>query len=261
MKSICTILMEEQEQLEKILAEAKKRNENAPAGNLYIKRKHGKMEYYLEVDGKRRYIKKCERGVAEKIAQRDYDTKVIKRVERRLREIHDFLKVYETTCLKRLYRETNPYRRELVQATVLSDEEYVKRWLDVEYEGKEFEDNENEIITERGERVRSKSEKIIADKLYLMGIPYRYEYPLILRGNIRIYPDFTILKVDTKEEVYLEHFGMMDDVDYIAKALFKIHTYEKNHIFLGRKLFITYETYKNPLNTRVLNQLLRELFL
>lgn len=29
------------------------------------------------------------------------------------------------------------------------------------------------IITERGEWVRSKSEKIIADKLYLLGIPYR----------------------------------------------------------------------------------------
>ncbi len=261
MESICTILMEEQQQLEKILAEAQKRNENAPVGNLYIKRKRGRTEYYHEVDGKRHYIKNCESEIAGRIAQRDYDMKVIKNAERRLRGIRDFFKVYEATCLKRLFRETNPYRRQLIHAEVISDEEYVKRWLDVQYDGKEFTDSENEIVTERGERVRSKSEKIIADKLYLMGIPYRYEYPLNLKGNIRIYPDFTILKVDTKEEVYLEHFGLMDDADYVSTVLFKINTYEKNHIFLGKKLFITHETSQNPLNTRLLNELLRELFL
>ena len=103
------------------------------------------------------------------------------------------------------------------------DEEYAKRWQELEYTGKAFADDAPEIITERGERVRSKSEKIIADKLYMLGIPYRYEYPLVLEGNITIYPDFAILRMPQREEVYLEHFGMMDDEDYVENVLMKLN--------------------------------------
>lgn len=93
-----------------------------------------------------------------------------------------------------------------------------------------------------------------------MGIPYRYEYPLVLDGNVRVYPDFTILKMPERQEVYLEHFGMMDDEEYVEKALFKLSNYERNDIFLGVNLFITYETGKRPINTRALDKMLRQIF-
>ena len=130
----------------------------------------------------------------------------------------------------------------------------------VEYEGKAIYEDMQYFITEKGEKVRSKSEKIIADKLYMMGIPYRYEYPLILNDNIMVYPDFTILKMPERKEVYLEHFGMMDDINYVDTALFKMNSYEKNGIYLGVNLFITYETGRKPLNTKDLNEMLRLLF-
>ena len=164
------------------------------------------------------------------------------------------------TDLKEVYRKMNPYRRELLITHVLSDEEYIREWQSVEYEGKPFTDENQEIVTERGERVRSKSEKIIADKLNMLGISYRYEYPLVLEGNVKVYPDFTILKMPEREEVYLEHFGMMDDEDYVENVLFKLATYEKNEIYLGVKLFVTYETGKRQLNTRTLDKMLRKLF-
>ncbi len=50
--------------------------------------------------------------------------------------------------------------------------------------------------------------------LYEMGIPYRYEYPVKLKGGNFKYPDFTLLKVKTKEVIYLEHFGRMHDEGY-----------------------------------------------
>lgn len=144
---------------------------------------------------------------------------------------------------------------------MLSDAEYIKAWSSVEYIGKTFSEDASQIITERGERVRSKSEKIIADKLYSLGIPYRYECPLALGGNIKMYPDFTILRMLTREEVYLEHFGMMDDVNYVENTIFKLNTYEKNGIYLGVNLFVTYETSKKPMNTMVVDRMLRQLFL
>lgn len=47
-----------------------------------------------------------------------------------------------------------------------------------EYKGKELNDDTMEIYTQKGERVRSKSEKILADYFYYNNISYKYECPL-----------------------------------------------------------------------------------
>lgn len=41
---------------------------------------------------------------------------------------------------------------------------------------------------------------------------------------------------------------------------YKLNTYERNDIYMGVKLFITHETERNPLDTKVLDKMLRELF-
>lgn len=47
--------------------------------------------------------------------------------------------------------------------------------------------------TYKGDYVRSKSELIIANELYINQIPYEYEKPLFLKGATKpIHPDFTI---------------------------------------------------------------------
>jgi len=46
--------------------------------------------------------------------------------------------------------------------------------------------------TERGDLVRSKSELVIADKLYARDIEYAYEQPFVLPNGKTRYPDFTI---------------------------------------------------------------------
>ena len=263
MKTLESILGEEREQLERIIKEAQKRLKTAPQGHLRIMKKRNKPQYYYKSDkpqSNEKYMKKSEVELAKRIAQRDYDLRVIKRVQERIKAINTFLKIYESTSLKTLYTKTHPYRKELICAPVLSDDEYIKSWQAVEYKGKQFAEDDPEIITERGERVRSKSEKIIADKLYALGIPYRYEYPLMLDGNIKLYPDFTILRMPTREEVYLEHFGRMDDSSYVDGVMLKLNTYARNGIYLGENLFITHETGRNPLNTKVLDKLMRKLF-
>lgn len=269
MKKIETILREEALELKQVVEKAKHRLTDVPAGTLRVRNWNGRVEYYYknsntenakESRSNGRYLKKSEKGLAKAIVQRDYDTTVIKRAKERIKGIEKFLEVYQKTDLKQLYREVNPFRRNLIEAEIISDEEFIRQWQVVGYRGKEFEDEENEIVTERGERVRSKSEKIIADKLFALGIPYRYEYPLVLAGNVRMYPDFTILKMPEREEVYLEHFGMMDDADYVDSVLYKLSTYEKNKIYLGVNLFVTHETGRNPLNTRALDGMLRKVF-
>lgn len=266
MRRIEDMLRNEVIQLKKIIEVVKRRLKNVPNGKLRISKSRGRVEYYLKGDEcsdtrkNGRYLKANEKKIARDIAQRDYDNQVLKKAIKRVKAIEGFLDIYENSSLKDLYIRTNPLRLDLIDVVEISDEEYIKQWQGVKYEGKGDMDDNQIFITERGERVRSKSEKIIADKLYMMGIPYRYEFPLVLKGNIILYPDFTILKMPSREVVYLEHFGRMDSIGYVNDAFFRIRTYERNEIYVGINLFFTHETSKNPLNTKVLDEMLRKLF-
>ena len=92
-------------------------------------------------------------------------------------------------------------------------------------------------------------------------IPYRYEYPLYLNGLGWIHPDFTILDIHTRKEVYFEHFGLMNDEDYREKAFRKIQIYEKNGYFQGDRLLFTYETERNPIDMRMIEQKIKHFFI
>jgi hypothetical protein len=71
--------------------------------------------------------------------------------------------------------------------------------------------------TERGDLVRSKSELVIADKLFARGVDYAYEQPLVLpTGRVR-YPDFTITDHARGVTFYWEHLGMLEDTGYRAR--------------------------------------------
>ena len=118
------------------------------------------------------------------------------------------------------------------------------------------EDDNSEFYTIRKERVRSKSELIIADELYRYGIPYRYEKPLILenRGRpVKFRPDFTIMNKTGGKILIFEHLGMLDKPDYVEKNINKIDIYEKNGFLLGDNLIVTHETGKTPLSRGVLD--------
>lgn len=53
---------------------------------------------------------------------------------------------------------------------------------------------------------------------------------------------------------------MMDDMNYVSSLVYKLNTYEKNGIYLGVNLFLTYETSKKPLNARALDEMLKKLW-
>ena len=85
-------------------------------------------------------------------------------------------------------------------------------------------------------------------------IPYRYEYPLEMKNGIRIYPDFTVLNMRTREVKYLEHLGMMDDEEYRENALERMKLYEKNGYLLGKDVLVSYETGKSPIDQKLLQE-------
>ena len=114
-----------------------------------------------------------------------------------------------------------------------------------------------EYYTDNGERVRSKSEIIIANKLYRYNIPYRYEYPLQLQSDIITHPDFTCLNVKTRQEYIWEHFGIMDNAEYACNAIKKISDYANSGYILGRNFIATFETANTPINANCIDSLIK----
>lgn len=260
MTKIVKSLIVEEEKLSELINTTQEGLKKAPDGNLRISiNKSGKPEFYHRTDSKDRngkYIQKKNIDLAKALAQKEYDTRLLAKSKLRRRIIQDFMEKYEISSLNEVYTNTSTLRRNLIDSMGISDEEYVKQWQTVNYKLKGFDDFAPEIYTEKGERVRSKSEKMIADKLYMRGIPYRYEYPLQLKGYGVVHPDFTLLNVSTRQEYILEHLGMMDDEVYCTKAIQKIETYQKCGIYPGEKLLLTFETKTKPINMKVLDGLI-----
>lgn len=109
--------------------------------------------------------------------------------------------------------------------------------------------------TKRGERVRSKSEMMIADILYDAGIYYRTDCLLRIGGE-SMYPDFQMLRPRDNALVIWEHFGLTDRSDYVSRAFDKIMKYGNAGFTAGRTLIVTYESEGQPLVRSVIASML-----
>ena len=101
-------------------------------------------------------------------------------------------------------------------------------------------------LTSRGLRVRSKSELIIAEKLYEYRIEFWYEEVLRI-GKYTVVPDFTIRRRDGKV-FYWEHCGKTGDDEYMARHRWKMELYEDAGIVPWDNLIVTYDDGSGNLN-------------
>ncbi len=255
-------LMEEEKRLKDIKQVADKRLENVPEGNLRITSsgKHIQYMHCKEKNGEYQkqgeYLKKEDMPLVRKLAQKTYDQKIKRLVDKRLRQIQNINKDYIDNEIEFIYTKMSINRQELVKPIEKTWQQRVTEWKSTPYTGKEFEEGTPEIYTKKGERVRSKSEKLIADTLYEMGIEYKYECPITLKGYGQVYPDFTILSHKTGKEMYWEHDGKMDDPKYSVKAVKKINSYISNGIIPGDRLLLTFETTNVVLNDRIIMKMI-----
>lgn len=253
MKGLRKLLLTEQVRLEVIKKKLEAELSGAPEGTLRITKSNGYSQYYHHLDdsikSNGKYLPKTEEKLIKGLAQKSYDKKLLRLVERRLNQIKQITKDYRDDEIEEVFQKQAMERRLLVNPVEPTKEQRISEWINEEYTGKCFKDDDLIIYSEKGERVRSKTEKIIADYLYRNNIPYKYEKPLFLKGYGTIYPDFTLFSLDTYEEIYWEHDGRMDDPVYASNAVKKIKQYENNGIFIGERLIVTFETPKLILNT------------
>ncbi len=273
------------QELEEIIASTKEFLKTAPSGSLRIAQKTPRQYYWVtkETGNKGKYIRKSDIIIAKQLAQKDYARKLYEKATTRKKELETCKSLYNEDEIKKFHEYFSSSRQFLIQPYTLDDETFAEQWMNSKtielerltalyknsamnniYLGARYSypiDPENSISTERGEVVRSKSEKILADKLFMLKIPYIYEMPLQVKDYGYLTPDFTILNKRTRKEYYWEHFGQMDNPEYSEKAIKKINTYERNHIYQGKQLLLSFETSTQYPNTKQLDSFIKQFLL
>ncbi|MGF0018371.1 hypothetical protein [Sporofaciens sp. SGI.106] len=259
MRGLKHMLLQEQKYLENIVEKAKEGLATAPDGHLRISKDKNKIRYYhCTEDNSGIYIPKSDKYLPQELAQKTYNLSVVKKAESRLKQIKKIMRDYSDDEIEELFTSLHAGRQALITPVEPTWKQLVDEWNVEKYQGKEFQEGLPLILTERGERVRSKSEKIMADYFFRNKIEYKYECPLYLKGYGTVYPDFTFLSQKTGGEIYWEHDGRMDDPIYARNAVKKIEAYENNNIFPGEKLILTFETESTILNTKTIEKLVNK---
>ena len=248
--------------LKKVIRELDYLNKKVPEGATLRAAKHDNtFQYFIKTSesGKNgKYLCRNNRRQAEILAQIEYDKKLVIILRKQLSCMKKYGEVFCGDPFALAINKMAYGKRDLVKMPYESNDNYVISWLNQEYKGMSFGEGFPEYYTRRGLRVRSKSEVIIADMLDELAVPFLYEKPLNM-GGLTVHPDFTLLNLNERKEVYWEHFGMMDDIEYRNNAFSKIQRYELYGYYQYSSVIWTFETSVIPLNTRSIRKMIIDL--
>lgn len=248
---------------------AQSRLKEAPEGTLRIRNKDGNLRYLQRMtnaDTNGKYLGKDSEGTIRGLEEKAYcielekvaakEVQTLEKIRKLIAELPDYGAVFLSIPQEKRHL-IEPFEAPIRR---LNDRE-VKDLLRV-CGPKKFVKPDKCYVTRGGDRVRSKSELIIADKLNEQGIPYYYEMPKLLYdervGYFTWHPDFKVINRRTGQQYYWEHFGMLDSEDYCADSQVKLEIYANNGYFIGKNLIITTESSKHMLNTAYLDKVIEE---
>ncbi len=265
-------LRNQMDELNKLLVKVEdrlKKSWNIEEGKLRVCSSHGYPQYHFRAKGeeKERYIPTYEKDKIKAVVQKDYDLSIKKELEFSVKKLQKFLKCYDPSKIESLYENLHQGRKSLIDPIIPTNAMIIEEW----YQNNPGNTNtfEKDVVftTKRGESVRSKSEKILADAFYDYGIPYQYEpcFELVKNGEdglvSRKYPDFVLLNVRKGKTIYWEHLGKVGEEWYATKNFNKLMDYEKKGLILGDNLIITLESEKQPLDVDIVHRKIKEFLL
>ena len=157
-ENIIKMLQARLSELKYTLAYKNKTKSDAPQGHLRIAQVSNKPQYYhctKENPEKGKFIPRAQEALARQLAQKDYDLKIQKLLEKEIRATERYLsqvtskaphKIYVTSDktqgrrqaqnkIEALYAKMCPARQTLISPVTLSDQEYAATWLKTSYHG------------------------------------------------------------------------------------------------------------------------------
>lgn len=229
---------------------------------LWIRRIKGRSYYYVKKPstGQRQYLGNKQKQKIKTLEQQAYCEAFCETAEKELKQIEKTLKVFSKLSdpedvFINLPKDRTHLIKPFTPPYSKTPEIYKERTFH------KYIAATSPFTTKAGEKVRSKSELIIANSLFDENIPYRYELNTVLGEDeniMTVNPDFTVYNTRTGETLIWEHFGMMDNQEYCVNALIKLENYARHNVFPGRNLITTFETSERPLNTQYIGLIIKE---
>ncbi len=258
-------LINRKKELETALLHAKMYLKSPPEGKIRIsKNGWGKAHFYhvtSDENQKGQYISDENTALIQSLVQKEYSEILLKEASKELWHVNAIMNLNKDIPLESIYKKLNNSKVPFVKPYMLDDAVFEKAWRKEEYNTSTYKPEKRIYPTKKGDLVRTKSEAMIADMYYELGIPYRYECEVVLYNKKKKYPDFTVLDVKRRRVIYHEHFGRFDDEVYRNENLGKLNDYEKSGIFTGKNLIITFETDLYPININVIRDNIKEFLL
>lgn len=262
MKDIERIINERLDEINKLLNLSNKqlaRHNNTPDIHIQTSVTNGREQFYCfdSVTHTRKYLKAGEIIKYASIIQQDYDqhiNKKLQKMQKKLSRIARDIKEVDITKITGVYEKQPNAKKPYITPIIPSDEDFIARWYKENKGAQNTFPIEGNIYTERGEHVRSKSEKILADLFYKYDIPYVYEPKIKLSNGHMACPDFALLNIKTRQTIYWEHLGLINQDEYALRNMEKLHEYEESNLIPGENLLISMESTKKGLNTKLVER-------
>lgn len=226
-KKLERILREEQKKLESNTQEL----QQLKGGRLIIRNKDGRTFFTEERNGKERGISRDIEKV-EMLARKAYLLPEVTYLQKKCKMLKGLIDTLNGIRPNERDRFAVPELKNIVYP------EAVRKWL-MNAEENHYMTENLRYMTEAGIKVRSKSERTIADRITAYGLPYKYEKKIHLDDEIFI-PDFTVMKQDGTMVIW-EHFGLMNNRTYEEKTVRKILAYQRNGYYTHTNLICTWE--------------------
>lgn len=218
-------------------------------------------EYYIIEDEKRRYANKQDMTRVEQLKQRKFLKEILKRMEKNRKCLERLMREYQSCD----YDAVNAVLGKAYQGAFIPAAESYWRENIPPFTQSENPNYRNELIhvTSFGLVTRTKGEMEIAELLYKLGIPFRYEMKVWLideKGEPDIvYPDFSIPMEENW--FYIEHLGLLTRENYRLRNAEKLHDYHSNGILMPGQMLFTMDGPDGGLDAGPIAEFLKEIIL
>ena len=259
-KAVRNVLSERYDLITKTIENIEKKLKTLPEGWINVRYQNGKAYYYhAKYKSKDRFLAKGDEVLIRQLLQKYYLKKVLKAAKNELLALSKMLNIYPADLPEEMFEKLPEELRSGVEPIILGNEQDAREWMAEPFVGKPFKDDAPVYKTIKGERVRSKSEVMIADRMFFRGVPYKYECPIMIDGQV-IHPDFSMKRMSDNKLIYHEHCGRMDDPEYVNDLVERVNLYNQAGIMQGDRLTFSFETADKPLDNRVIDRLIDEFF-
>ena len=131
-----------------------------------------------------------------------------------------------------------------------------KKWARQYSPSEGFYEENLKSVSAQGEKMRSGGEMYIAARLDHYGIPYRYEDSSGLHPDLRYVPDFKILRPRDRKIFFWEHFGKVNDYEYVRNNIVKVSDYIEYGIRPWDNLIMTFNNEKGGYNGKIIDAMI-----